>query len=435
MTWLWWAPLGAATLHIGEEFVFPGGFPEWDRMYRPQIRKSITKRFHIVINALLIGFCLTVAQAAGTAQGVAAWLTLAALLLGNAIFHLVGTVKTRRYSPGLVTGLALYVPMAIVGYVHFLRTRQASWGTAAVAALLGSSYQLWATMLHARRAAALVVLALLVTVACGLKRSDEVSFEFPHNQIVVEASLQGDRPHACLLDTGTNPSAVDAKLAAQLGLVVSGPGGKAEGVGTEEITVQPTTVEVAVGGSEPARIDALTIDLGAISRRIGRPIECILGQSWLTSRVVQIDYPRRVVRFSKTALAAKGGTCEETPMRYWVPDDAMPLVRVHVQGIDYPVTLDTGSSGTLRLFGAGPGGSSKTVAGFRGEATVTTARVATFAFGPLSLKDLEITYGDRNQGEPADARQGNLGNGVLQHLVLTLDYPGRRMTVCTGGAS
>jgi hypothetical protein len=26
VSWLWWAPLGAAALHIGEEFVYPGGF-------------------------------------------------------------------------------------------------------------------------------------------------------------------------------------------------------------------------------------------------------------------------------------------------------------------------------------------------------------------------------------------------------------------------
>ena len=276
--------------------------------------------------------------------------------------------------------------------------------------------------------APLVVLVLLATTACGFKRSDEVAFEFPNNQIVVEASLQGDRPHACVLDTGTNPSAVDAKLAAQLGLVATGPAGKAE----------PTTVEVAVGSSEPARIDALMIDLGSLSRQIGRRIECILGQSWLTTRVVQIDYPRRVLRFSKSALdggAAEGEKCEEIPMRYWVPDDAMPLVRVRAQGIDYPVTLDTGSSETLKLFDPDRAGPRKTVAGVRGEATVVTAKLATFAFGPLSLEDLEITYGDRNEGEPADARQGNLGNGVLQHVVLTLDYPGRRMIVCTGGAS
>jgi glutamine amidotransferase-like uncharacterized protein len=33
VSWLWWAPLVAAALHIGEEFVYPGGFAEWERAW------------------------------------------------------------------------------------------------------------------------------------------------------------------------------------------------------------------------------------------------------------------------------------------------------------------------------------------------------------------------------------------------------------------
>ena len=117
------------------------------------------------------------------------------------------------------------------------------------------------------------------------------------------------------------------------------------------------------------------------------------------------------------------------------PDDAMPLVQVRVGGIDYPVTLDTGSSGTLKLFDPDRVGPTKPVAGVRGEASVVVDKVPSLTFGPLSLTDLEISYGAPNLGETPGARQGNLGNGVLQHVVLTLDYPSRRMTVCAGGAS
>ena len=288
---------------------------------------------------------------------------------------------------------------------------------------------------------ALVV--VLLAAGCGFRRSDEVAFLFPHHQVVVEATLQGDGPHACLVDTGTNPSAIDAKLAAQIGLATTGPGEKAEGVGQDDVTVHPTSVEVAIGGSERERIEAVTIDLTALSKKIGRPIGCILGQSWLVSRVVQIDYPHRTVRFSKTALDGvqpKGAACVEIPMRYWAEDDAMPLVSVDVLGVAYPVTLDTGSSQTLRLFLRGsppPGfellsGDAK-VSGFRGEATVQRARIPSLKFGPIAMEKVEITLGDRNLGEPPGARMGNLGNGVLENGVLTLDYPQRRLTICTGG--
>jgi len=157
MTWLWWAPLAAVTLHIAEEFVYPGGFAAWDRSYRPAIRKSITGRLHILVNAALLLVCLQVGVLSRTPDtearifGVAVWLTIAALLFSNTVFHVIGTIRTKTYSPGVVTGVALYVPMAAFGYWHFLYERQVSWLTAAVAAMVGSSYHLWAALLHRTR--------------------------------------------------------------------------------------------------------------------------------------------------------------------------------------------------------------------------------------------------------------------------------------------
>ena len=169
MIWLWWAPLVAAGLHIGEEFVYPGGFADWDRQYRSSIRTSITSGLHLWVNAALIAACITVGLAGmpdGTlvigatglrsvipaALAVPSWLALAALLFSNAIFHLVGTWRTGRYSPGVLTGAFLYVPLAVVGYGHFLATGQVSSIAALVSALLGGSYHLWASLMHQWRA-------------------------------------------------------------------------------------------------------------------------------------------------------------------------------------------------------------------------------------------------------------------------------------------
>jgi hypothetical protein len=75
--------------------------------------------------------------------GVAAWLTVTTLLFANAAWHIVGSAKSRTYSPGVVTGVLLYVPLAVYGYGYFLRTGQASVLTAVLAFLIGMSYQLW----------------------------------------------------------------------------------------------------------------------------------------------------------------------------------------------------------------------------------------------------------------------------------------------------
>ena len=169
MNWLWWAPLGAAVLHICEEFVYPGGFASWDRDYRPAIRDSITPRLHLIVNLALLAACATVgisgmpggAIVVGgvrfrsmipVALSVGGWMALAALLFSNAMFHVVGTYRTKRVSPGVRTGVLLYVPLAAVGYWHFIRTGQASAAAAVGFALLGGSYHLWAAFAHRWRA-------------------------------------------------------------------------------------------------------------------------------------------------------------------------------------------------------------------------------------------------------------------------------------------
>jgi hypothetical protein len=282
----------------------------------------------------------------------------------------------------------------------------------------------------------------VIVSACGCSKAPqgpvEVAFESPRNQIVMPVKIQG-RDTACLLDTGTNPSGIDSKLAEELKLEIKGPGEKAEGVGNEDVIIRGTSFTVAVGGTAPAKVDAVTSDLSRISKALGRPIGCILGQSWLTSRVVQIDYPKKVVRLG--APVPGQAACETVPMKYWVEDDAMPLVEVRVLDAVYPVTLDTGSSETLRLFlkDAPPAGfevtGTKTATGFRGAATVLSAKVPLVSLGPISLQDLKISLADRNEGETPGARMGNVGNGVLQHGVLTLDYPGKKVSICAGGGS
>jgi 1,4-dihydroxy-2-naphthoate octaprenyltransferase len=154
MSLLAWSLAGAASLHVLEEFVFPGGFKSWWCAYRPEIAASVSNRFLIIINAALLAFSVSVALAvqAPRGNGVAAWLALAALLFSNAIFHIVGAFQTKRYSPGMISGIILYIPIAIYGFAYFLQTGRASIATALAAALIGGSYHFIAFANHRRRA-------------------------------------------------------------------------------------------------------------------------------------------------------------------------------------------------------------------------------------------------------------------------------------------
>ena len=145
LAWLPWTLLPAAAIHMTEEFAFPGGFIAWYKRYRVDASR-ITPRFLFILNAALLVVCLNIGFIGRDPIGVAYWLGIAALLGMNGIWDLWASYKSRSYSPGVVTGMLIYVPLAIYGYIAFVRAGKASIRTAAIAAIIGGSYQLWSAL-------------------------------------------------------------------------------------------------------------------------------------------------------------------------------------------------------------------------------------------------------------------------------------------------
>src|SRR3954453_17982859 len=112
MDWLPWIPLAAAGVHIFEEFVFPGGFSPWYRSYREDARR-VTSRFLLIVNAALLLACLNIALLGRQKAGGVYWLLISAVLGTNGVWHLWATYKSQHYSPGVITGVLVYVPVTI----------------------------------------------------------------------------------------------------------------------------------------------------------------------------------------------------------------------------------------------------------------------------------------------------------------------------------
>ena len=147
MDWLPCAPLFAASLHMSEEFLLPGGFPAWYRRYRTDPSR-ITPRFLLIVNTALLVVCCNIALLGRTPAGIAYWLTISALLCSNGIWHVWASCKSRTYSPGVVTGVAVYVPLAVFGYTHFIGSGTVPPGVAAAACAIGGSYPFWSAIYH-----------------------------------------------------------------------------------------------------------------------------------------------------------------------------------------------------------------------------------------------------------------------------------------------
>lgn len=113
-------------------------------------------QFAFWINALLVAATLVLGWLGpGWSRGASLWRVIVAILGGNSLLHLRGVWRTRRYSPGVVTGTLLYLPLCIGGYWYFVESDMATLQMAAVSFVLGVSYDFLSMTNHRRRVASM----------------------------------------------------------------------------------------------------------------------------------------------------------------------------------------------------------------------------------------------------------------------------------------
>jgi hypothetical protein len=136
--WIFAAVLGAAAVHILEEYVYPGGFPDALKNLLPGATHLFTPGFHIVVNGLFLLLCLSSALI-GKANLVLS-LSVFSLVFANAVLHIRGTIVTKRYYPGVISGTLIYIPLAVYAYSVFLLSGQLTWRQGSLSVLLGALY-------------------------------------------------------------------------------------------------------------------------------------------------------------------------------------------------------------------------------------------------------------------------------------------------------
>jgi hypothetical protein len=92
------------------------------------------------------------------------WLPLGAVTLhlieefgiaaANGAFHIWASIRTRSYSPGVVTGCLAYLPLAAFGFIYFWRSGLAGTSVLIQAALIGPAFNIYSAWNHKRRARA-----------------------------------------------------------------------------------------------------------------------------------------------------------------------------------------------------------------------------------------------------------------------------------------
>jgi hypothetical protein len=145
--WSWLFP-ATYILHILEEGLAGERFYNWSHRI---IGRRIPARAFLVLNASFLG--LMVAAAVVLRSGEGPWLlpTLGTITALNGLGHFAGSVITRSYSPGVITGLLLWMPLGIAA---LLLSKQAlpmgAWWQGVIAGLLSSGLVVCSALLAGR---------------------------------------------------------------------------------------------------------------------------------------------------------------------------------------------------------------------------------------------------------------------------------------------
>lgn len=103
-----WLVLGALLAHVAEELP---RFPEWATRHFGTTSPAYFVLSHIPLLAAVLYIVYRASRPWASVWWVWLLLVVQAALAANGIFHLVATLWFREYSPGLVSAIALYIPV------------------------------------------------------------------------------------------------------------------------------------------------------------------------------------------------------------------------------------------------------------------------------------------------------------------------------------
>jgi len=271
----------------------------------------------------------------------------------------------------------------------------------------------------------------------------EVPFDFYRNEIILAVRVNGKGSLLMMLDTGTDPSAVDLNTAKEIGLKLDPIGRQAEGGGTGVNLAYETKLPLLeVSNLTAKNVEAVAMDLSQVSGRLGKPINGILGHSFLKGRVVQIDYQRQRIRFysksqhSETVNQPNNLKRTVLPFRY---EDSILIDDVTVNGKKVIGDLDTGSDGTFKLTPAAVSylgleeevikAQASESLGYNGIAGNKEGRVGNVTIGTISLDKPAVIFFGKGTGRDKKVWGINIGNAFLKDFIVTIDYRNKTLTL------
>lgn len=262
----------------------------------------------------------------------------------------------------------------------------------------------------------------------------------PEGLVCLLAAGPGGHPLRVLLDTGTDPAAMDSALARRLA-VRTGGSGLGQGAASDSVAFTEAVLpwlrlgRPSDGALVIRDLLAPAVDLGGLPFQV----DVVLGYAVLQQLALRIDYRHRTVTFAHPdlGLRAIAPHAQQLPLAFFEHFPALP--GLELAGTPIPLaTLDTGSNAELTVgpdlaerLGLRPDAADVTLAvgtGFGGGTDVIRRRAGPLRLGPLTLPEIELDARIGDGGDLGRTGRANLGNRLLARLgAVTLDYERRTL--------
>jgi len=266
-----------------------------------------------------------------------------------------------------------------------------------------------------------------------------VKFVSPRHQVVVQVKLGDQGPFSMMLDTGTDPSVIDAALARRLRPPADTTLQEGKGTGVDPVQAfEWDMVDVRLGKVHADTVAAAALDLGTISEKLGMRVDGVLGYSFLAGRIVQIDYLHHRVRFYQNSPALTRQ--ESVEMEMELPaQDPTPRFTGRINRRDVLLLYDSGSSNSVAVTGGSIASLGLKAAfeaarpdsafGYGGRAETRRGSIPSLLLGAILFENVPCVFGVKGYGEAWDrgTEAGKIGGALFEGMVVTVDYPNQRI--------
>jgi hypothetical protein len=225
--------------------------------------------------------------------------------------------------------------------------------------------------------------------------------------------------------------------ARELGLNPTSTGQNAAGGGTGTNTfydIKP--LNISIGKLKAKNIETSAGDLSAISHALGKRLHGVLGHSFLKNRIIQIDYPKRLLRLYSKPLQQvtnkQVNSSDRTILTFRYANDSILIDEVQINGNKITTLFDTGFNGnfnvmpkfisSLNLREEFDNAKPKMAVGFKGKATSREGIIKAVKIGNLSIAAPSVIFWEEGTGHDTTTYGFTIGNGFLKDFVVTIDY-------------